>query len=930
MSKSAEISRSAPRAGGARRYTARLGQPGWPNEGAGAKADNLHKLARAGFHIPAGFCVLSAAFEEVVSALAPQMESLSELREALKNYELDEALNRQIRAEMAAIRAEERINSNDLGWAVRSSARSEDAPEQSFAGQHKTLLGLKNADEIARGVAEVWASLYDDDALLYRAQMQKNADPGAMAVLIQRMVPADVAGVMFSQNPLSGDTNQLVINAARGLGEVVAQGGAADTYYVDRNSGYIEKHQPAEKNLSPDKLAPNDTGILGRAHIDALAASARQIHQLFETAQDIEWAFSNSSPRDATLGAKPALYILQTRQITATSHTDSAAHSTPNALNSAPAAPRAELWTNVNVGEALPGVATPMTWSIIHDFSRRGFERAFGALGLDVPADYELVSSMRGRIYLNLSQFLSIASAVPLLKPQTLFEMAGGSQIDPGTELFKERASAKFLARLPLTALRTLGSQLTTPLIAPLWARYVERRRDDFFASDLKTLGHQELGEKFDELERLFERTGLVMLQASSNFLMSFVLMREFLRLGGAQNAGGREAINDEQALVSALGVDSANPGYDLLKLGHIARRSLRLRRLITDSPPEAVLDQLQAHRGHQDVALFLTQFERFRSQHGHRAPREAELATPRWREDPRFLFRVLQGYIRAPKLPDERGILDEQRQARLAINARIRELFWPGLALSFQALLRATRANARLRELMRARVVDTLDIYRRYFLECGRRLTLQSALRRPEDIFYLELNDLRRWLKSPENTADFAPKVLQNRALTELFAVMPDPPDTFVQSGQKWLKPEDFRAHPERAQRSKNNGARAAEDKREELSETGAQLVGLPGSPGVVTARARVVLDPNQGAQLQPGEVLVAPWADIGWTPLFLTASALVTALGGPLSHACIVAREYGLPAVVNAHGATELIQTGDLITVDARRGLVFIRERV
>jgi pyruvate,water dikinase len=107
-------------------------------------------------------------------------------------------------------------------------------------------------------------------------------------------------------------------------------------------------------------------------------------------------------------------------------------------------------------------------------------------------------------------------------------------------------------------------------------------------------------------------------------------------------------------------------------------------------------------------------------------------------------------------------------------------------------------------------------------------------------------------------------------------------------------------------------------------------EIRGLSGSAGRVTARARVILDPNLDAHIEPGEVLVAPYADIGWTPLFLTASALVTSLGGPLSHACIVAREYRIPAVVNAHGATEIIRTGDLITVDADRGVIYIRERV
>src|SRR5690606_5191230 len=273
-----------------------------------------------------------------------------------------------------------------------------------------------------------------------------------MAVVIQRMISPNCAGVMFSQNPLGTEADQIVVNAAEGLGSGVVEGRASETYYLEKSSAYVERYEPGD--ASRDAQKP----LLDAAQLEELAACARQLEYAFLGPQDIEWAYA---PRAASAslvraenahGIRPTLYLLQARPIT----------------TSAPApedASAGAVWTNVNVGEALPGVATPLTWSVIRGFSRLGFERAFGSLGLEVPADYELVGSFRGRVYLNLSQFMSIASAIPLLEPQTLFEMAGGASVSVVEGHFEPRSSRDFVFRLPKTAVKILASQVGTPLI---------------------------------------------------------------------------------------------------------------------------------------------------------------------------------------------------------------------------------------------------------------------------------------------------------------------------------------------------------------------------------------------------------------------------------------------------------------------------------
>ncbi len=863
------------------RYTARVGGADWPAARAGGKANGLHRLVRSGFEVPRAFCVLTDAFEHVVDRCSRDVADLGELRQRLLDAELPEVVRAEIRARMDAIGAER--------WAVRSSALEEDTLAHSFAGQQATVLGAETLDEVVDAVRQVWASLYDVGGLLYRNQLDVDLVPRPIAVVVQRMVSPTTAGVMFTQNPVTGDRTQLVVNAASGLGTTVVGGGAADTYYVEKATGYVEQHEIG--------AAEPARGVLDAAQIDELAACARRLDQVFDHPQDVEWAYAPESRAEAESGIRGKLFLLQSRPVTGPARVEQ----------------RPSVWTNVNVGEALPGVATPLTWSIIRNFSRRGFERAFGTLGLSVPEDYELVGSFRGRVYLNLSQFMSIASAIPLLSPDTLFEMAGGGGVELVRDIYESKSPLKFLAQLPLTALKVAAAQASMPLLAPAWGKYFGRQREAFFQRDLTRLNHLEFRRQLDTVDTLFDRTGLVMLTCSSNFLMSYVVMREFFKLWG-----GAKATEAENDLVSALEVDSAAPGLDLLNLGRLARRSRRLRRIIGQTAPEQTLEALEKLRGHEDVDTFLDELDAFRHRHGHRAPREAELATPRWREDSHFLFEVVRSYIRAPHLPSAREIERERDQTRDKADHLVHHTFPVGVESSFRALWHFTRMNARLREFMRARVVDTLDMYRRYFMECGRRLVLQEALRDAEDVFYLRYDELRRWLDDVSSAEDFAVRVLVRRALHQTCSELADPPSTFVLQGTEIIGEQDYRARQPTG---------AAEASREETRAD--ELRGLPGSRGRVTGRARVIIDPNDDACLEPGEVLVAPYTDIGWTPLFLTASAVVMALGGPLSHSCIVAREYGIPTVVNAHGAIDVIHTGDLVTVDGDRGVVYIRER-
>jgi pyruvate,water dikinase len=375
---------------------------------------------------------------------------------------------------------------------------------------------------------------------------------------------------------------------------------------------------------------------------------------------------------------------------------------------------------------------------------------------------------------------------------------------------------------------------------------------------------------------------------------------------------GRAEVHGREQELLAGLHVESADPGLELLDLGRIARRSRRLRRIITQTDPAETLAKLKAESEHRDVALFLEELQTFRTRYGHRAPREAELATPRWREDTSFLFEVLRGFIAAPHLPSKLEVRRDRESAERQVRQIVQRAFTLGLGRIFGTMHSFLRANARRRELLRNRVVDSLDMYRRYFLECGRRLSSRGDLARPEDVFYLTVDEIRAWLEDVSVGGEFRFRVLVRRAILGLFDRRPDPPNIFVERGSELISEDDYL---ERSIARPIHGAAL-------------EIRGLPASAGRATGTARVVKVPEDARGMQPGDILILPYADVGWTPLFLSASAVVMDLGGPLSHAAIVAREYGVPAVVNARGILDAVQTGDRVTVDGDSGVVYRRD--
>jgi phosphohistidine swiveling domain-containing protein len=911
----------------------------------GGKAAALGRLGREGFPVPRGWVIDARRFERDVEDTLPRGHDVATLiklahtkagvdraaraRDHILAMELPAGLDHALAALWEAVE-------DDAPWglAVRSSATSEDSEETSLAGLASTVLGVRGAAALADAVRRVWASAFLPRALAYLAHA--GVRDLAMAVVLQVMVRAEAAGVLFTAPPpgLEGEhwrPGERLINATLGLGAPVVDGAApADTVRLSRGgvaapavivadkrralvvgaAGLEEVAVPEIRARAP-ALSPGALRVLASLADRLEEASAT----LFKTGRavplDVEFAVEaerapgveEASPLaswDARLGDPqgPRVWILQARPITGGGFPEGGDAAT--------------VWSRANVGEALPGPATPLTWSIARAFSDKGFQEAFAALGCRVPRDAHLVGNVQGRFYLNLSAFMQIAAQVPFLGPRALLTASGGASevvIEALERQIEGVSRRSFLLRLPFTAPRELARQARLEREVERAEAEIDLARRRLFDMDLGIVPDDGLATTLQQTVALLDRTGTLMLACASASLASHLALCRVLERVGRRKASARAGLDEApidrspspraagagwgaaepiaQALAGgARELDSANPGLALARVAEAVRGDpaayARLCAGGVRAPAE--LPEGPARRA----------IEAFLDAYGDRAVREAELATPRWREDPAQVIAMLVSSLRAPPGDPDRALararaLADREMARLETRLSSVEL-----AL-VRALVERTQRFTRLRERMRTWVTRVLGMIRAVALDLDRRLLRIDPSLSPGSVFYCTYEELVAALRS--GRAEVGHVVRLRRAEHARDAARPDPPPTFIGRPPPVLLPPV----------------------------PGTRLTGLPASGGVVEGRARVLEPGAVGLdEVEAGEILVSRTTDVGLSPLFLVAAAVVTELGGPLSHAAVVAREYGIPAVVNVPGATIAIRTGDRLRVDGDRGVV------
>ncbi len=869
---------------------------------AGGKAANLGELVTAGFPVPAGFCVTTAAYEMVAAdaGLEPTLAALvaadtedterlaglaTEARSRLQGASVPDVLGQAIAEAYGEL-----ADGAPVPVAVRSSATAEDLPGASFAGQQDTYLNVVGVESVLDAVRRCWASLWTDRAVSYRATNGIDPRGVRLAVVVQRMVDASVAGVLFTANPVTGKRRQAVIDASPGLGEAVVSGAVSPDHFVaNAATGEIVERRLGDKRVAvvagPGggtervELAADEHGAsLSDDQILALVRLGARVEEHYGTPQDTEWAIDGDG----------ALWLLQARPITTLFPLPEGASTDDEALR---------VYFSFNVAQGVYGPLTPMgiqtfrlITSAVATFAGHPPRNPYKGAAFFIES--------AGRMFIDITPVLRSGQG------RRLFERFMRNMEARTIPIVRQLVKDPRLATVPTNRwpiLRTLllafargraPLRVAEALARPERARNRAARVVARFRTSGKTSPEAGASEFLVAAERLL-RDGPP--EILPNVPPVFVAGLTANALAG-KLLGDLATDDERRAAMRAL---PHNPTTEmdltLWALAKEARSDPDSARIVGQTPTERLAEEYRDGSLPTKLQSGLTDFLRL---YGHRGVAEIDLGLPRWSEDPTYIMGVLANYLR---LDDPQSAPDVQfgrakREAEDMVAELTRRATGRGRlrgALVWFLLGRARELSG-LRETPKFCIVLLMARVRDLLWPVGEELARAGRLENAEDIFFVTV---------PEAWAALAGEDLR----------------AIVRERRTVYEQEIGRRHVPRLLLS--DGTEPAVETREATADD--VLRGTPASGGVVSGEARVILDPG-GAHLEPGEILVAPSTDPGWTPLFLTAGGLVMEMGGPMSHGAIVAREYGIPVVVGVPDATERIETGQRITIDGSAGEV------
>jgi pyruvate,water dikinase len=788
-----------------------------------------------------------------------------------------------------------RLSPNGERLAVRSSAADEDSAGHSFAGQFDSYLFVAPA-AVPPKIIAVWRSGFTERVKAYRREHNLPETKRPPAVLVQRMINADVSGVAFGADPVSGRRGIVVIGALYGLGTALVSGECdADTFHVSRD-GTILAREIAVKRRAHRFAADSAEGIaavdiaeseavkpaLNDDQILAVANLVRQTNRHFGRPQDIEWAIENGQ-----------LYLLQSRPITSLAQIADP----DGALN---------LWDNSNIIESYSGVTTPLTFS----FARNAYENVYRQFCrvMRVPAktleDGELVfprmlGLIRGRVYYNLLNWYRLLAMLPGFKSNRAFmeQMMGVKEGLPETIVaeLSRREGGAFQDRVNLlkSASGLVANYFRLPrLIADFYQRL------DTALAPTKPQLHEMRPDELVAYYHALERQLLTRWEAPIINDFFAMIFYGVLRKLTQKWCGDTEATLQNDLLSGEGGMISAEP----------AQRVRSMAQLIADD--HSFVDALCDGTFTQIMALmaarpaFQKQYQDYLDKFGDRCLEELKLESSTLHDDPLLLLRAVGQLARSGKtraaLPRHNN--DARSQAESRVRKQLR--FRPLRRLVFRWVLRNARARVRDRENLRFERTRVFGRVRRIFVELGRRLHALDLLDDPRDVFYLELNELLGFVEGTAARVNLKQLVAISRAEFAAYRAEEPPDDRFETRGIV------YQGNPFR--------------KTSVATETsGDERKGIGCCPGIVRGAVRVITDPRN-AQLPHGSILVAERTDPGWIMLFPSASGLLVERGSLLSHSAIVAREMRIPAIVSIAGVTRWLKDGDLVELDGSTGVV------
>ena len=847
---------------------------------AGGKGASLVRLVAAGLPVPDGFIVSTAAYRQyvraneldaIIASAAAEVTTAEPERLDTASQAIDAAFSRaQVPAEVerAVLAAYRALPGDAPAVAVRSSATAEDLPDLSFAGQQETFLNVHGAEVVLGAVKRCWASLWTPRAISYRAHHDVETDGVGMAVVVQLLVPAESAGVLFTAHPISGRRDHVVINASWGLGEAVVSGQVTpDTLILDKGERSVVSREINDKAVmtvrsddgSEEQPVPSE--LRGRPALDdaaalELLALADRIEALYGQPMDIEWA-----------RAEDRFAILQARPITALPEPAAAPPSSWDV-------PEGHMYFRASAIELLPNPLSPLYETLGLPALQHAMDRLFMVL-MGLRKGIEKYEAVNGYAYTGMALRVR-----PML----------------GMMLRVPRAAVIFLRGGP-SQWRTEERERYAAVVAPWSDGPPEERR----AAELMEGARAILEAGGDYLGLGMRRT------------MPVAMMAELAFAGFYDRLVARKG--DPPAVTFLLGLDSEPilAEKSLFDLATWSQAQPGLAASLAETPTRSIVDYLSDSASPPPTPD--TEWPAWRERfHAHLERYGAMLydmdfarAVPA--DDPSPLIDTLRFYLTGAA-GDPGARQRKLTAAREEAIGRIRSrLSWGPRRKIFDQLLAWSISTIPMREAVQADIGLGWPTLRRLLRELGLRAARARALTAPDDIFWLtvdEADEIAATLDAGERSVTARDESVQQRkALWRGRAQVTPPPALPV--GKKFFGFNMARFMPAAAEGGQ-----------------GDVIKGLGAQAGTVTARARVLQGPEDFGKMQPGEVLVAAITTPAWTPLFALASAIVTDVGGVLSHSSIVAREYDIPAVLGTGVATTRIQDGQMLRVDGSAGTV------
>jgi pyruvate,water dikinase len=813
----------------------------------GGKGANLGELIRAGLPVPPGFVITTDAYRAYVAAIREQILALDD-PERIRSL-FTAPIPDDVAGELLTARKE-------LGpaVAVRSSATAEDLDDASFAGQQDTFLDVRGDDALVAAVRDCWASLWTARAVAYRARRGIDSADVALAVVVQELVEADAAGVLFTANPTTGVRDEVVISAAWGLGEAVVGGAVTtDDLVVEKATGRVRSRTTADKTVMtvatgagtderPVSADRRTRPVLDDAEAAALAALGVRIEEWFGAPQDVEWA-----------RAADGFAIVQSRPVTALPEPTAS----PPTDWSVPD-PRS-FYVRASIVEQLPDPLTPLFAELVDGSVTRSLQALMAELlrGDDIIRDGDVaLPTVNGYAYYRYSR-RAMARMMRASGPAFGALIRGG-----GVALrdrWREQAHPRYVRAVEQATARPAEGMTNAELLAGAGALL---DAGTSYYTAVQTIIPQAVTSE-SAFTRFYER---LVRRPGDPPAVTFLIGFDSAPIRAEQSLHDLASwARERPALADAL--RAAGPGELPAGVDAAVRQEWSDR-----------LDQHLARYGHTVYNL--------------------DFAVPVPADDPGPVLATVRYYL------DGGGTEPRDRQRRAALRrdeatARAAARLGRLRRLAFLRLLRWAQTMAPLREDALADVGLAWPQLRRMLRELGTRLVAAGVIERADDVFWLQRAEILAEPPVPRHDV-----VAQRRAVWRGQRLV-TPPQVLPQGS--WWEKAFARWLP----------ATAAE-------QTGAVLSGVGASAGQVTAPARVIAGPADFGRLRPGDVLVASITTPAWTTLFARAGAVVTDVGGPLSHSSIVAREYGIPAVLGTNVATRRIPDGARVRVDGDAGAV------